>query len=170
MTSNINSQESPQGACHVWADPHLLMFPVHPAEENSRMGYWCQTPGRVLVLKNEFIEIYVNVTKLPFWNERVDDEVVAVLHKLFLSSLKSNFYPALKRCAPSRLNNQPVTTSVSERKNPIAPTFSASFERFKHQIRSGHSVQRSGPTQCDREFLRRFDRNELGSMSQIAFR
>jgi hypothetical protein len=66
-----SQQDPPQGACHVWADPHLVMFPVDPAQQGLRMSYWCQTPGRMLILKNKYIEVYVNVTDAPYWNEDV---------------------------------------------------------------------------------------------------
>jgi hypothetical protein len=69
------SQESPQGTCQVWADPHLVMFPIDPAQQSLRMSYWCRSPGRMLVLKNKFIEVYVNVTEEPYWNEDVNKNV-----------------------------------------------------------------------------------------------
>lgn len=68
---SINSQSSPQGTCQVWGDPHLVMFPVDPAQQGMRMSYWCQSPGRMLILKNKFIEVYVDVTDAPYFNEDV---------------------------------------------------------------------------------------------------
>ncbi len=83
VTDQISSQESPQGACQVWADPHLVMFPVGPAQQGLRMSYWCQTPGRMLIVKNQYIEVYVNVTDAPYWNE----EVRKIFHFRSYSSL-----------------------------------------------------------------------------------
>jgi hypothetical protein len=71
VANRIIGQESPQGTCNVWADPHLVMFPNDPAQQNMRMSYRCHAPGRMLILKNKYIEIYVNVTQTPFWNENV---------------------------------------------------------------------------------------------------
>jgi hypothetical protein len=83
VADQISSQEIPQGACQVWADPHLLMFPVNPAQQSLRMSYWCQTPGQMLILKNQYIEVYVNVTDTPYWNEGVRK----IFHSCSYSSL-----------------------------------------------------------------------------------
>jgi hypothetical protein len=71
MIEQLNAQASPQGTCDVWGDPHLVNFPSDPQQEGLRMSYWCQWNGRMLILKNQYIEFYVNVTEHPFWNEFV---------------------------------------------------------------------------------------------------
>lgn len=83
VADQISSQDSPQGTCQVWADPHLVMFPVDPAQQGLRMSYWCQTPGRMLILKNQYIEVYVNVTGAPYLNE----DVRKIFHSCSYSSL-----------------------------------------------------------------------------------
>ena len=57
----------------MWADPHLLMFPQDEAQEGLRMSYYCTQEGRLNVLKNKYIEVTVNVTAKPFWNQDVRD-------------------------------------------------------------------------------------------------
>lgn len=64
-------QDSASGACRLWADPHLLMFPQDEAQEELRMSYHCTKAGRLNVLKNRFIEVTVNVTEEPYWNQDV---------------------------------------------------------------------------------------------------
>ena len=97
MTPDIRSQESTHSVCHVWGDPHLVMFGGDLALENSRMGYRCFTPGRLTVLKNNFIEFYVDVTEQPFWNEKVSGcSMLESLLDSSDSSSKLNFSPIAK--------------------------------------------------------------------------
>ena len=87
MTELINGQQTEFGSCNVWADPHLVMFPVSSSQANLRMSYWCQTPGRMLILKNKYIEVSVNVTTAPWWNEDVGQvfrRVLYIRHITFL--------------------------------------------------------------------------------------
>lgn len=92
MTEQISSQTTTQGTCHVWGDPHLVMFPVNPGQVDLRTSYWCQTPGRMLILKNKYIEVSVDVTDAPFWNEHVSNMFHSCSYVSFiLFSLKSNY-------------------------------------------------------------------------------
>lgn len=71
VTNQILCQDSSYETCHVWGDPHLLMFPMHPSQADTRAIYWCRSPGRMLILKNKYIEVSVIVTDKPFYNENV---------------------------------------------------------------------------------------------------
>ncbi|CAF0764195.1 unnamed protein product [Adineta ricciae] len=65
----LHAQSDDRGICIVWGDPHLTGFPTSQLQASFRSSYWCRWSGRMLILKNEFIEFYVNVTEHPFWNE-----------------------------------------------------------------------------------------------------
>ncbi|CAF1284863.1 unnamed protein product [Adineta ricciae] len=65
----LHAQSNNRGTCTVWGDPHLTGFPYSQDQANLRSTYWCRWSGRMLIIKNEFIEFYVNVTEHPFWNE-----------------------------------------------------------------------------------------------------
>lgn len=67
-------------ACHVWGDPHLIMFPMYETQKDIRSVYWCKTPGRMVVLKNKFIEVAINVTPHPFYNENVNQTLNISFH------------------------------------------------------------------------------------------
>jgi hypothetical protein len=75
VIGQIMSQDSSYEMCQVWGDPHLLMFPAHESQKDTRAIYWCQAEGRMVILKNKYIEIYVDVTTKPFYNENVRKNV-----------------------------------------------------------------------------------------------
>lgn len=113
MTEQINSQNTTQGTCHVWADPHLVMFPINPGQADLRTSYWCQTPGRMLILKNKYIEVSVDVTGIPFWNEDVSNTFHSGLHRLIISfSLKSHYSLTINLFVRLHLLNRHVKAFV----------------------------------------------------------
>lgn len=69
MIASASGLTEDYGTCTLWGDPHLICFPVDPTQSDYREGYWCQWQGRILVVKNTFIQLYVNFTASPYWNE-----------------------------------------------------------------------------------------------------
>ena len=110
VVNQIMTQDPASGECRLWGDPHLLMFPVHESQTDMRAIYWCQSPGRMLFLKNKFIEIYVDVATYPYSNENVSRVFRFFLNPYysFLSSKSSCSavlmlfvqLPLIKLCAP----------------------------------------------------------------------
>ncbi|CAF3702797.1 unnamed protein product [Rotaria socialis] len=56
-----------EGICHIWADPHLIVFPQRPGE--SRPQYWCKEQGEHIIYRNQWIKFAVMVTTHPYWIE-----------------------------------------------------------------------------------------------------
>ncbi|CAF0846989.1 unnamed protein product [Adineta ricciae] len=77
MIDQIMSNPMTMSNCVLWADPHLVKFAVHPSLSDRRPSFYCQSAGPMLVLKNRYIEITVNVTDRPFWNENFEIKLFA---------------------------------------------------------------------------------------------
>ena len=67
----------------------MLGFAVDPNQAGLRASYWCQWAGRMLIVKNEFIEFYVNVTDAPFWNEYVRPTLFYEIYAFAFTNLKT---------------------------------------------------------------------------------
>ncbi|CAF5205719.1 unnamed protein product, partial [Rotaria magnacalcarata] len=56
-----------ESLCHIWADPHLIVFPQRPGE--PRPQYWCKEQGEHIIYRNQWIKFTVMVTTTPYWME-----------------------------------------------------------------------------------------------------
>ncbi|CAF2103238.1 unnamed protein product [Rotaria magnacalcarata] len=56
-----------EGICHIWGDPHLIVFPQRPGE--PRPQYWCKEQGEYIIYRNQWIKFTVMVTTTPYWME-----------------------------------------------------------------------------------------------------
>lgn len=65
-------QDSPTEMCHIFGDPHLVMFPMAESQRDLRALYWCKSRGRMVMLKNPYVEVAVHVTEHPYYNEKVN--------------------------------------------------------------------------------------------------
>ena len=57
-TSTIPDTQQEKQICQIFGDPHVFAF---PDEERSAGLYWCRMSGEHVLLRNEHVEIVVNI-------------------------------------------------------------------------------------------------------------
>ncbi|CAF0764212.1 unnamed protein product [Adineta ricciae] len=119
VDGQIQAQTDTHGVCTVWGGFHLVGFPVSSQQMNLRSGYWCRATGRTLLVKNPFIEFYINVTASSYQIEYY--EIIF-------------FYNGLKLCTITPQNENCSSEFVEVKRLQDSPTSRQIFYYISDQM------------------------------------